>query len=68
MCQAPESVKASYPFYLIRLAGGALYLGGMGVMVWNVVKTAQAGRYVPLRIPAPHVVMTGAALAVPSAA
>ncbi|HSW24163.1 MAG TPA: cytochrome-c oxidase, cbb3-type subunit I, partial [Burkholderiaceae bacterium] len=32
-----ESVKATYPFYLIRLVGGVLYLAGMGVMVWNVV-------------------------------
>ncbi len=63
-----ESVKATFPFYLIRLAGGALYLGGMGVMVWNVVKTAQAGRYVPLRIPSPHVRAPSAALATPSAA
>ena len=46
-----ESVKATFPFYVIRLAGGALYLGGMGVMVWNVFKTAQAGHYVPVRIP-----------------
>jgi cytochrome c oxidase cbb3-type subunit 1 len=46
-----ESVKATFPFYLVRLVGGALYLSGMGVMVWNTVKTAQAGRYVPLRIP-----------------
>ena len=38
-----ESVKATFPFYLIRLVGGLLYLSGMGVMVWNVVKTAQAG-------------------------
>ena len=56
-----ESVKSTYPFYVCRFVGGLLYLGGMGVMVWNVVKTAQAGRYVPLRIPA-----LGAAL--PSAA
>ena len=47
-----ESVKATFPYYLIRLVGGLLYLGGMGVMVWNVVMTARAGRYVPLRIPA----------------
>ena len=56
-----ESVKATYPFYLIRLVGGLLYLSGMGVMVWNTVKTAQAGQYVPLRIPA-------ARIAVPSPA
>ncbi len=47
-----ESVKATYPFYLVRLLGGLLYLGGMGIMVWNVVKTAGAGRYQPVGIPA----------------
>jgi cytochrome c oxidase cbb3-type subunit 1 len=47
-----ESVKATFPFYVVRLAGGLLYLSGMGVMVWNVVKTIQSGTYVPVRIPA----------------
>jgi cytochrome c oxidase cbb3-type subunit 1 len=56
-----ESVKATFPFYLIRLVGGLLYLSGMGVMVWNVIKTAKAGQYVPLRIPAPHVGVPSAA-------
>jgi cytochrome c oxidase cbb3-type subunit 1 len=50
-----ESVKATFPFYVVRLAGGLLYLSGMGVMVWNVIKTAQSGRYVPVRIPAASV-------------
>jgi cytochrome c oxidase cbb3-type subunit 1 len=48
-----ESVKASYPFYVIRLLGGLLYLGGMFVMAWNVWKTAQQGKVVPVAIPAP---------------
>jgi len=34
-----ESVKATYPYYVIRLAGGALYLSGMCVMAYNVYKT-----------------------------
>jgi cytochrome c oxidase cbb3-type subunit 1 len=38
-----ESVKATFPFYVIRLAGGVLYLGGMLLMAWNVVMTARAG-------------------------
>ncbi len=46
-----ESVKATYPFYLVRLIGGVLYLGGMFIMVWNVVKTATHGRYVPVPVP-----------------
>ena len=46
-----EGVKATYPFYLVRLAGGLLYLGGMLIMVWNVIKTATHGRYVPVPVP-----------------
>ncbi len=34
-----ESVKASVPFYAIRLFGGTLYLCGMLVMAYNVYKT-----------------------------
>ncbi len=39
-----ESVKATFPFYVIRLLGGLLYLGGMLVMLWNVVMTMRQGR------------------------
>jgi cytochrome c oxidase cbb3-type subunit 1 len=39
-----ESVKATFPFYVIRLLGGLLYLVGMVVMLWNVVMTARQGR------------------------
>jgi cytochrome c oxidase cbb3-type subunit I len=46
-----ESVKATFPFYVVRLSGGLLYLSGMGLMVWNVAKTATHGRYQPVRIP-----------------
>jgi cytochrome c oxidase cbb3-type subunit 1 len=48
-----ESVKASYPFYVIRLLGGILYLGGMLIMAWNVVMTVRAGRVVEAAVPAP---------------
>jgi cytochrome c oxidase cbb3-type subunit I len=34
-----ESVKASYPYYYLRLLGGVLYLTGMLIMAWNVAKT-----------------------------
>jgi cytochrome c oxidase cbb3-type subunit 1 len=47
-----ESVKATYPFYVIRLGGGLLYLSGMCVMAWNVIKTVQAGKPEQVRIPA----------------
>jgi cytochrome c oxidase cbb3-type subunit 1 len=46
-----ESVKATYPFYVVRLIGGLLYLGGMLIMAWNVVKTMRIGRVQPVRIP-----------------
>ncbi|WP_298829669.1 cytochrome-c oxidase, cbb3-type subunit I [uncultured Piscinibacter sp.] len=47
-----ESVKATFPFYVIRLLGGLLYLGGMLIMAWNVIKTATTGKYEPVPIPA----------------
>ena len=47
-----EGVKATYPFYAIRLAGGVLYLTGMLVMAWNVAKTLLAGRAQDAPIPA----------------
>ena len=47
-----EAVKASYPFYYIRLAGGLLYFGGMVLMAWNVFKTVAAGRAVADPVPA----------------
>jgi cytochrome c oxidase cbb3-type subunit 1 len=46
-----ESVKATYPFYVLRLGGGLLYLTGMIIMLWNVLKTATAGRSVTVTIP-----------------
>jgi cytochrome c oxidase cbb3-type subunit 1 len=51
-----ESVKATYPFYTIRLLGGVLYLSGMLIMLYNVVKTMGAARVVEPAIPAPAVV------------
>ncbi|MCI4441212.1 cytochrome-c oxidase, cbb3-type subunit I [Tibeticola sp.] len=47
-----ESVKATFPFYVLRLSGGLLYLFGMCVMAWNTFKTATAGRAVTVQIPA----------------
>ncbi|MEJ2214569.1 MAG: cytochrome-c oxidase, cbb3-type subunit I [Gammaproteobacteria bacterium] len=34
-----ESVERTYPFYYIRLLGGVLFLGGMVIMLYNVLKT-----------------------------
>ena len=36
-----ESVAASYPGYIVRLAGGTLFLVGMLIMAYNVWKTVQ---------------------------
>jgi cytochrome c oxidase cbb3-type subunit 1 len=47
-----EAVKATHPFYVLRLIGGLLYLVGMVVMAWNTLKTATAGRVAPVSIPA----------------
>jgi len=47
-----ESVKATYPFYAIRLLGGLLYLAGMLVMSYNVWKTVVGQRAVDAPIPA----------------
>jgi cytochrome c oxidase cbb3-type subunit 1 len=46
-----ESVKATYPYYVIRLMGGALVFSGMLVMAWNMFKTIAAGKAVEAEIP-----------------
>jgi cytochrome c oxidase cbb3-type subunit 1 len=46
-----ESVKAKHPYYIIRLLGGLLYLSGMVIMLWNVVKTATSGKPAIASIP-----------------
>jgi cytochrome c oxidase cbb3-type subunit 1 len=47
-----ESVKATYPFYVLRFLGGLLYLTGMLIMLWNTLKTAAAGNAVSVLVPA----------------
>ncbi len=47
-----ESVKATYPFYVIRLVGGLLYLSGMLIMGWNVFMTVVGGKAVETPVPA----------------
>jgi cytochrome c oxidase cbb3-type subunit 1 len=46
-----ESVKATYPYYVIRLLGGVLYLGGMLIMAWNMFMTIRDPRPADVRIP-----------------
>ena len=48
-----ESVKATYPFYAIRLLGGLLFLTGMVIMAWNVFKTMANSTPEEARIPEP---------------
>jgi cytochrome c oxidase cbb3-type subunit 1 len=49
-----ESVKATYPFYAIRLLGGFMFFTGMLIMAYNVFKTAMGGKAVdaPVLVPA----------------
>ena len=46
-----EGVKATYPFYVVRLVGGLLYFTGMLVMAWNVVMTVRISQPKPVAIP-----------------
>jgi cytochrome c oxidase cbb3-type subunit 1 len=55
-----ESVKSSYPFWLIRFIGGAMYLGSMFIMAYNVYMTVRGAKVVKPSVPAPA---AGAALA-----
>ena len=49
-----EAVKASYPFWAIRVLGGLMYLVGMLLMLYNVIKTMQGARMVDdAAVPAP---------------
>jgi len=48
-----ESVKATYPFYAIRLLGGILFFSGMLVMAWNVYRTVTHSKPTEALIPAP---------------
>ena len=47
-----EAVKATYPYYAIRLLGGLLYLSGMLIMAYNVWKTVVGHGAVDATIPA----------------
>ena len=46
-----ESVKATYPYYYIRVLGGLLYLGGMVLMLWNTLMTIRAGKAIDAQVP-----------------
>jgi cytochrome c oxidase cbb3-type subunit 1 len=57
-----EAVKATYPFYAIRLLGGTLFLAGMLIMAYNVVRTVAGGKAIEALIP----IGAGAKLATPA--
>ena len=48
-----ETVKSMHPFYVIRLLGGLLFLGGTLVMCFNLYRTVAGARAVTAPIPAP---------------
>ncbi len=47
-----ESIKATYPYYVIRFLGGVLYLSGVLIMLYNCVMTIRAGKPEDAAIPA----------------
>jgi cytochrome c oxidase cbb3-type subunit 1 len=48
-----ESVKATYPFWTIRLLGGLLFLSGMLIMAYNMFATIASGKAVNAPVLAP---------------
>jgi len=46
-----ETVKAMHPFYFVRFLGGTLFLVGMLIMAYNVVKTMAGARPAEAAIP-----------------
>jgi cytochrome c oxidase cbb3-type subunit 1 len=48
-----ESVKATFPYYVIRLVGGLLVLSGMFIMAYNMFRTIAQGKAAAVDIPAP---------------
>ena len=48
-----EGVKATYPFYAIRLLGGLMFLGGMFIMAYNTWKTVQGATAIDAPVLAP---------------
>jgi cytochrome c oxidase cbb3-type subunit 1 len=46
-----ESVKATFPYYVVRMVGGLLYLAGMLMMAYNTFKTVVDSKPADTRIP-----------------
>jgi cytochrome c oxidase cbb3-type subunit 1 len=47
-----ESVKATFPYYVIRMTGGLMYLSGMLMMAYNVARTLMMAQPANNAIPA----------------
>jgi cytochrome c oxidase cbb3-type subunit 1 len=47
-----ESIKATFPFYVIRLIGGTMYFVGICIMAYNMFKTIAVGKAVSEPVPA----------------
>ncbi len=48
-----EALKATYPYYAVRLLGGLMFLSGMLIMAFNVWKTVRATRPAEIAVVAP---------------
>ncbi len=48
-----QSVQASHPFYIVRFVGGALFLSGMFVMLYNTLKTIGGAKAIEAPVVAP---------------
>jgi len=46
-----ESLERMYPFYFVRFLGGVVFLSGMLIMAYNVIKTVSGQRAVEAPIP-----------------
>jgi cytochrome c oxidase cbb3-type subunit I/II len=46
-----ETTKILFPYYMVRALGGALYLTGLLLMAYNLVRTAGSGRAVNPPVP-----------------
>ena len=55
-----ESIKATYPYYVVRFLGGLMFLSGMFLMAWNVMKTIRNVEPAVVTIKAPAVAAQGA--------
>jgi cytochrome c oxidase cbb3-type subunit 1 len=51
-----ESVKATYPFWTIRFVGGTMFLVGMLIMLYNVIKTMAGNKAYDAPVLAPAAV------------